>query len=177
MHRYNNSHRFSAIRAAACVASLLSSLVSAPALGGGNGNGRGGGGGAASDYTIIPLPSPIEDGSHYSVFKSISDPGPAGEVHVVGYHYYYPSDEDRPYCWTVDGVMQVVGKAYASSGGYPYLYEAGELSDLNQLAVGDETWEIQGADDINHAGMICGYGRVGKRRNYLPGNCLLVPTN
>lgn len=78
---------------------------------------------------------------------------------------------------TVDGVMQVVGDAHANSGTFPSLYANGALSDLNQLSEGDEPWEIIGVDDINHAGMICGHGRVGQRRNYRGEACLLIPTN
>ncbi len=371
---------------AAAMAMLSTGIALAQQGGKGGGNGGGGGGGSRSAYTIIPLPSPGGDGSHYGVLKSISDLGPAGEVHVVGYHYY--SSDDRPYCWTVDaagnveiedlnawfwaradldvnsagvicggtntqdkspavlfpdgtfvvlqaayssvrlnnpdehgtfqvvgglvmwdiasdgtilattplvdasgtqlhaydvndfeeiagfiyvdndtsqeqipamgsfvggqlqistrinpspdviigfsdiqidnggnllgfgvqpaplgfypravvwpasggsidlvkefpnlntahgngiatvdGVLQVVGDAHANSGTFPYFYANAELSDLNGLSKGDEPWEIQGADGINHAGMICGHGRVGRRGNYRAEACLLVPTN
>ena len=76
---------------------------------------------------------------------------------------------------TVDGVMQVVGDAHGNSGTFPYSYVNGELNDLNQLSEGDEPWEIQGLDGINQAGMICGHGRVGKRRNDRAEACLLIP--
>ncbi len=78
---------------------------------------------------------------------------------------------------TVDGLMQVVGDAHAKSGTFPGFYASGELSDLNRLSEGDEPWEILGVDAINQAGMICGHGRVGKRRNRRGEACLLIPTN
>ena len=76
---------------------------------------------------------------------------------------------------TVDSVMQVVGRAHANSGGFPYIYTQGELTDLNRLSEGDEPWDIEAVYDINHAGIICGYGKVGRRRNYRAEACLLVP--
>jgi hypothetical protein len=78
---------------------------------------------------------------------------------------------------TVDGVMQVVGDAWDGRASIPYFYANGVLSDLNRLSEGDEPWEIGGVDDINHAGIICGLGRVGKRNTYRAANCLLIPTN
>lgn len=78
---------------------------------------------------------------------------------------------------TVNGFMQVVGTAYANSGGYPFLYMKGAVSDLNQLAESDEPWDIQGAEAINSAGMICSHGAIGTRRNRRAGTCLLIPAN
>jgi hypothetical protein len=78
---------------------------------------------------------------------------------------------------SIEGEMQVVCNAHDNTGTYPVLYSKGAMADLNQLAEGDEPWEIQGVSAINSAGVICGHGRVGKRRSYRAGSCLLIPTN
>jgi hypothetical protein len=73
--------------------------------------------------------------------------------------------------------MQVVCDAHDSTGTYPVLYSNGLISDLNQLSEGQEPWELMGVRAINQEGIICGHGRVGKRRSYRAGSCLLIPNN
>lgn len=66
----------------------------------------------------------------------------------------------------VDGVMQVVGRAEDDGRGTrAYLFTNGKLSDLGPMSSGDQKWWFDRAEGVNTAGMICGVGKVGSRRN------------
>jgi hypothetical protein len=76
----------------------------------------------------------------------------------------------KPECW-------LCRHAYGRSGGFAYIYSGGQLSDLDGLSAGDRPWDFFSAAAINSSGMICGMGKVGKRRNYQDHGFLLIPNN
>ncbi len=66
----------------------------------------------------------------------------------------------------VDGTTQVVGAANDSRDWFAYLYTNGSLTELQSVASGDQSWTLTFARDVNTSGMICGDGRVGRKRNF-----------
>ena len=77
---------------------------------------------------------------------------------------------------TVGGAMQVVGRAEKfGAGAIAYLYTNGQFSDLETMSKGDDLWALDRAEGINRAGMICGVGNVGRRKNRQTHGFLLVP--
>ena len=59
---------------------------------------------------------------------------------------------------TVDGKLQVVGHAFASRGRFAFLFNNGQLLNINNL-VKASNWELWLANGVSNAGHICGRGR------------------
>ncbi len=75
----------------------------------------------------------------------------------------------------VNGAVQCVGK-YFRRELIAFVYGGGTYQDLQQVSEGERNWlEIFHAGGINSAGMICGSGKVGRRRDYELQGCLLIP--
>ena len=76
---------------------------------------------------------------------------------------------------TVNGSVQCVGK-YFRRDSIAFVYAGGAYLDLQQVSEGERNWlEIFYAGGINSSGMICGSGKVGRRRDYDLQGCLLIP--
>ena len=76
---------------------------------------------------------------------------------------------------TVNGSVQCVGK-YFNRESIAFVYAGGTYLDLQQVSQGEGNWlEIFYAGGINNSGMICGSGKVGRRRDYELQGCLLIP--
>jgi hypothetical protein len=76
----------------------------------------------------------------------------------------------------VNGKMQAVGRADGDhTDAFAYLYTNGTLSDLGPMSKGDQPWDFDRAEGVNTAGMICGVGYVGSRKNRQLHGFLLLP--
>lgn len=76
---------------------------------------------------------------------------------------------------TVNGAVQCVGK-YFSRESTAFVYAGGMYQDLQRVSEGERNWlEISYAGGINSSGIICGSGKVGRRRSYERQGCLLIP--
>jgi hypothetical protein len=60
---------------------------------------------------------------------------------------------------SVDGKLQVVGHAFASKGRFAFLFNNGQLLNINNL-VKASNWELWLANGVSNAGHICGRGRL-----------------
>jgi hypothetical protein len=76
----------------------------------------------------------------------------------------------------VNGVMQVVGRAEKDkAGAIAYLYTNGQFDNLGAMSKGEQLWALDRAEGINRAGMICGVGNVGTKKNRQTHGFLLLP--
>ncbi len=76
----------------------------------------------------------------------------------------------------VNGSPQVAVSAFSNTGWYASLYTQGRLSDLNRLSKGSQTWSLWHGAGVNHAGWICGQGRVGSGRSTQQHGYVLIPS-
>jgi probable HAF family extracellular repeat protein len=63
-----------------------------------------------------------------------------------------------PCCHTINNKGQVVGFSVGAAGPHAFLWEHGEMTDLNTVIPADSGWVLQFADSINDAGQIVGFG-------------------
>jgi hypothetical protein len=75
----------------------------------------------------------------------------------------------------VNGVIQAVGGASDDRSWYAYVYTNHQLTALEPISDGEQSWKLSFARDINASGMICGQGRVGSRRKFEEHGFLLSP--
>jgi len=97
------------------------------------------------------------DGMHGTLGRTFVWPASGGMIHLSDLNNGDSvSGHDIA---TVDGKLQVVGHAFASKGRFAFLFNNGQLLNINNL-VKAGGWELWLANGVSNAGHICGRGRL-----------------
>jgi probable HAF family extracellular repeat protein len=69
---------------------------------------------------------------------------------------------ESSYAYAINNHSQVVGHSYLASGAFhAFVYDNGNMTDLNSVIDPAFGWELLFAQDINNNGQIVGYGTIG----------------
>jgi hypothetical protein len=158
---------------------------------------------AIAMFTEVGLLASLRPNPNPADITSIGDAQVSddGDLLGDGYEYVGPAGHSRAVIWptsggvvdlsaetgytstqgngiaTVSGAMQAVGRAEKDGrGAFAYLFADGTFSNLETMSLGDQPWKLDRAEGINSAGMICGVGTIGNKRNRQVHGFLLIPT-